>query len=278
MAKLGDVLGSILAEVSRARAVADSLTRDLAADYSNDPVLASLGVPRVALNEMTVTLRFVVDEVQEAPPVAVDGARFAQSFDASLSTSVIPRLIAEVPGLQPDERQRLIAAMIAQDADDAPDLGRRPIGREPLRPIDREPLGPLRPNRPAPPVRPDLPPARLPIDGELIQKAIGGDPAPVAEATAKQLVGRLEGVPAELRDKLGPQDQFLDAVRRAAAAQAAALADQAKAGAEIETALRSKIQIGVTKADLPASGTAGVQELSLRLSGPDLDIVIAPGP
>ena len=55
MARLGSVLGALIAELVQARAIADRLTRDLVEEYESDPVLAAMNVPRVTIGESFFT-------------------------------------------------------------------------------------------------------------------------------------------------------------------------------------------------------------------------------
>lgn len=61
MADLGDLLGSLMSGVIRARRVADEQTAALAEYYKSNPLLEGLSVPRIRIPELTVDMPFVVD-------------------------------------------------------------------------------------------------------------------------------------------------------------------------------------------------------------------------
>lgn len=111
MPRLGDVLGSVLAEAARGRVAADSLTRDLVAVYRDDPVLSLMSVPRVTVKQMQVTLRFAVEDFDEGPqqyvqPVVGEGDKAA--WERTLAERVLPRLLeAQGPTLSGEEMRRV---------------------------------------------------------------------------------------------------------------------------------------------------------------------------
>jgi hypothetical protein len=107
--RLGSVLGSILAELTRARAVADELTKELVTQYEADPVLSSLSVPRVALSEAEISIRFIVDEVDEGPEVPADPAAIRDEWARHFTASVLPGVIKPIP-LEEDERLAILEA------------------------------------------------------------------------------------------------------------------------------------------------------------------------
>lgn len=83
MARLGSVLGGILAELARAQVISDQLTRDLVEEYQDDTILSTLAVPRVTLGDVDITLRFTVEDIEEEPEgeVNVDDLRARLSKD-----------------------------------------------------------------------------------------------------------------------------------------------------------------------------------------------------
>lgn len=91
MARLGSILGGILAELARARVIADHLTKDLVAEYEADTVLASLSVPRVNLLQADLTLRFTVDDVKEIPEPKPDASKLAVEWQGLAASKVFPQ-------------------------------------------------------------------------------------------------------------------------------------------------------------------------------------------
>jgi hypothetical protein len=86
--RLGSVVGAILSELAQARAVADHATRELVAEYDDDPILATFPVPRVSLETVNVTLRFTVDDVDEPEPVRPDAAVSVDKWTSAVTQSL----------------------------------------------------------------------------------------------------------------------------------------------------------------------------------------------
>ncbi|MEU6260249.1 hypothetical protein [Streptomyces sp. NPDC047043] len=91
--RLGEVLGSLLTDVVRARLAADALTASAVEAYRADPVLASLSVPRVAVSDMTVRLKFLILGVLVPEPSPPDTVRAARVWNATVRDRVLPRLL-----------------------------------------------------------------------------------------------------------------------------------------------------------------------------------------
>lgn len=97
MARLSSVLGGILAEFTRARTIADNMTKDLVAEYEKDPILSTFSVPRIALKDLDLTLRFVVTGAGEpsgAAP-AVDPAAALKSWTEYADNDRYATLLSE---------------------------------------------------------------------------------------------------------------------------------------------------------------------------------------
>lgn len=111
MPRLGSVLGSILAELARARLVADSLSRDLVDEYRSDPILASMSVPRIQIDRAELTLRFTVADLQEAAVAgpAVEGA--TAGWVRHVASSVVPSIL-DAHDLNPEERSSTLAHLV----------------------------------------------------------------------------------------------------------------------------------------------------------------------
>lgn len=123
MARLGSVLGAILAELTRARLVADELTKDLVSEYRDDPVLASMTVPRVVLDEVALTLRFGVSDLEEAPGLAPDAESVRAEWVGHAGSTVLPRVLDRL-GVPAAERSTVIDAIA--------DAAGKPVGSPPL--------------------------------------------------------------------------------------------------------------------------------------------------
>jgi hypothetical protein len=128
MARLGSVLGAILAELTRARFVADELTRDLVSEYRKDSILSSMSVPRIVLDEAALTLRFGVSDVQEAPQPALDAGSVRDAWVPHAVSMVLPRVLDRL-GVAPDEHAAII--------DTFTETAGRPLGVPPLTEVRR---------------------------------------------------------------------------------------------------------------------------------------------
>lgn len=60
MAQLSQIIGAILSDITRARAISDTYTRDLKPSYEQDPFLKFLSVPRTDIKEVTLELKFAI--------------------------------------------------------------------------------------------------------------------------------------------------------------------------------------------------------------------------
>jgi hypothetical protein len=61
MADLGDLLGSLMSGLIRARQVADEQTAALAEYYKSNPLLEGLSIPRIRIPELTIDLPFLIE-------------------------------------------------------------------------------------------------------------------------------------------------------------------------------------------------------------------------
>lgn len=60
MAKLKQIVGVILSDITKGQAISDAYSRDLKSSYREDPVLKLLSVPRTEIKEVTVELKFAI--------------------------------------------------------------------------------------------------------------------------------------------------------------------------------------------------------------------------
>lgn len=97
MPRLGLIVGAVLADVMRARLAADELSRELAGEYRQDPILASMSVPRVVVDEATLTLHFSVADVDELKQAAEPDPRELRSaWRRHAVAELVPPEIAEL--------------------------------------------------------------------------------------------------------------------------------------------------------------------------------------
>ncbi|GHC84104.1 hypothetical protein [Streptomyces flavofungini] len=191
MPRLGEVLGGLLTDVLRARLAADALTAQALEAYREDPVLASFSVPRVAVADLTVRLRFLVTGVEVPEPSRPDRVRASRVWNAIVRDQVLPRLSTSHPDAGLDEVVRLL-----QDA-----VRRNPVGvgeRELDRAVDGD-TAPL-------------------VDSTLVQVAEQVDGLPPAARARLARIRWEEEVQRELALRAGP---FAERVRQWAAAEQA---------------------------------------------------------
>lgn len=89
MADLGDLIGSLMVGLIRARRMADEQTAVLAEYYKTNPLLESLSVPRVRIPELTIDLPFVVEDHVEGQGAKMqDPARIATEVHEHLVSTL----------------------------------------------------------------------------------------------------------------------------------------------------------------------------------------------
>lgn len=90
MARLNEVVSGMLRDLVESRVAADTLSREQAEAYWADPVLSQFPVPRFAIKEASVKLRFAIDDVQ-VPPGAVDPAVVRGAWAREVLAAVLPK-------------------------------------------------------------------------------------------------------------------------------------------------------------------------------------------
>jgi hypothetical protein len=250
MARLGSVVGGILAELTRARVVADTLTRDLAAEYADDPLLSSLAVPRLTLGEANLTIRFTVADLQEAEVQPVDPKTVSDGWKRQLAENVLPSVLK---GRQLTEGEQAVILSALEDD--------RPTAPAPA--VETAELAATTPRAVS---------ARFRVAD--VRKAIAGEQAALVESSTNQVLDRWSSIPSELRTKLGPKGEFASELAARTDSALAAYVDRHIAVAQVQAALRSTVDVSVKTADLPADPEK-VQELRLVLRGDDLDTVVS---
>jgi len=65
MADIGDIIGSMMVGLLRARCVADEQTAALAEYYRDNPLLEGLSVPRIRIPELTIDMPVLIENYQE---------------------------------------------------------------------------------------------------------------------------------------------------------------------------------------------------------------------
>lgn len=68
MADLGNLLGSLMSSLIRARQVSDQQTAALAELYKNNPLLQGLSVPRIRIPELTIDMPVLIENITDGEP------------------------------------------------------------------------------------------------------------------------------------------------------------------------------------------------------------------
>lgn len=263
MPHLGLVLGSILAEVSRARRIADALTRDLIEQYHDDRHLSALSVPRAVLSDMTLNLRFQVAGVDAAPVLAVSPDRLGPLWSEKLRDAVIPQFIRRFALSAVEEAQvitaiatNLRAAEIRERLRDGPgsDIGAHAV----LTGVD--PVTTLR----------DW---NLKFSADILLSAASGERASLVEASVRPVADSWNQIPQSVREKLGRKGEALKDLEQFTAEHLAETLEQEGARAELFAALRSRVDVLVGGEDV--QDPTRVQTLTITLHGSDVETVMA---
>jgi hypothetical protein len=98
MADLGDLLGSLMAGVIRARRMADEQTAALAEYYKSVPLLEGLSVPRIRIPELTIDMPFLIDnELAGEKGEMEDPAKIASALVTQLESTLAKNNIRPSP-------------------------------------------------------------------------------------------------------------------------------------------------------------------------------------
>lgn len=93
MPRLGEVLGGLLADVVRARVAADLQTAQALSTYRDDPVMQAMSVPRVTVPDMSITLNFVLSEVEVPTEIPLDQPGGSAMWNDAVRDRMLPRLL-----------------------------------------------------------------------------------------------------------------------------------------------------------------------------------------
>lgn len=89
MADLGELLGSLISGVIRARRMADEQTAALAEYYKDNPLLEGLSVPRIRIPELTIEMPMLIENNVEGQSGEMeDPAKIATEADNQLKTTI----------------------------------------------------------------------------------------------------------------------------------------------------------------------------------------------
>jgi hypothetical protein len=106
MPKLSNVLGGLLRDLAQSHSISDAHAIDTAETYRRDPLLAHLPVPRMAIREAHLKLRFAVADVQD-PVVEADPDELRDMWLRTVSEQIVPKALTEVGRI---DNKRVVAA------------------------------------------------------------------------------------------------------------------------------------------------------------------------
>jgi hypothetical protein len=89
-------LGGILRDVTESRVVADLAAAEHFDLYQKDPVLAHFPVPRMAVKDLTLRLRFAVEDHKPRPPAADLEALLNRLWRTELAEQALPKVLAAI--------------------------------------------------------------------------------------------------------------------------------------------------------------------------------------
>jgi len=95
MARLSEILGGILKDVTQSRVTADLQSRELYEVYRTHPLLARMPIPRVTVREMTLKLRFAIAEHDDPDYDKLDLTEAARRWTEHLRATVLPRVYGQ---------------------------------------------------------------------------------------------------------------------------------------------------------------------------------------
>jgi len=98
MADLGDLLGSLMSGLIRARRMADEQTAALAEYYKDNPLLEGLSVPRIRIPELTIDMPMLIENHVEGQGGEMeDLTKIADAAEAQLKTTLSKNNIKITP-------------------------------------------------------------------------------------------------------------------------------------------------------------------------------------
>ncbi len=97
MADIGDLLGSLMAGLIRARRVADEQTAALAEYYKENPLLEGLSVPRIRIPELTIDMPFLIEDHVEGDTGSMENPKKISDTTTSHLLETLEKNKIEVP-------------------------------------------------------------------------------------------------------------------------------------------------------------------------------------
>lgn len=93
MARLSEVLGGILKDVTQSRVTADLRSEEVYRAYREHPLLSRMPIPRMAVREVSVRLRFAIEHDVAPDYTAIDLTDLIAEWKQRLAKDVLPRAV-----------------------------------------------------------------------------------------------------------------------------------------------------------------------------------------
>jgi hypothetical protein len=110
--RLNEVVGGMLRDLVESRVAADALSREHAELYRADVLLSQIPVPRFAIREVSLKLRFAVQEIRTVAPSADDIALIRNAWVREVVEKVVPMSL-DVLSVDPAASAALLAKLRA---------------------------------------------------------------------------------------------------------------------------------------------------------------------
>ncbi|WP_327722272.1 hypothetical protein OG381_48000 [Streptomyces sp. NBC_00490] len=110
----------------------------------------------------------------------------------------------------------------------------------------------------------------IPVGEAELDRAVGGDTTPLADATLAQVAERIGALPPAARDRLA-KIRWKDEIRQELARRAGPFAERVRQWAAAEQALRSRVEVEVSADRLQERPVETLQQLELTVSLADVE-------
>jgi hypothetical protein len=256
------VLGSILTELTLARRIADAYTKELFDEYSEDPRLAALSIPRAVLDEVTISLKFQVNEVTSPPIEPIVLNRLEAVWSKVFRESTLPGFLDQFQ-LSSTQKAQVVLAVTT-------DLPAREI-RQRFRAAERERDRTDVPADQAATAA-SLEAWQLRFDRATLEAAARGDRTPLVEASAAAVLDAWNRIPADIRALLGNKASFSAQLTRRIDAGLGVVLGQETERAGLVAALQSRIDVLIKGAEI--EDVNRIQALTITMRGADVEAIL----
>lgn len=113
MAKLSEIVGGLMRDLSQSHAIVDSHTRQILETYEKDPVLSHFPVPRLTIRTATLKLKFLIKD-QAAPRPDDDPSDYREIWGKALRERIMPQVMEKVGKLDNRAVVNTLAGRLSQ--------------------------------------------------------------------------------------------------------------------------------------------------------------------